>query len=177
MKVIYDRKKALEYAAAQELRIKNLIRIRDLGRWLNVCTLLIIIGESIYLAVTNQALSLTAFLTNVIVICLCLISTVLGGQSVPKKPTFVTPAIWYWFATTECEAVSISKIETETGYAIHLSFDVPEGEHVKLVLGEVRDIRVSSDVSEETLDLENMIMFLPAHHKSEPEKKNLHKEK
>lgn len=159
MKVIYNPEKTITRMVDKQAYINKFTRNRNFCYVLNLITICITIGRLIGCFVFNQPLTLSSFILNIFLMLCVIVSTLCAKKSVPDYFSITTPDIWYHVMISKYNLLDTKAEKTDNGYSVYLVFDV-EGKPQTVHFG-VFNAQETSNVSEETLDLENGVVYVP----------------
>lgn len=152
---------------------KTVARMSDAGKWygkararrnrallFNLILILSIMAIVAAYYSTGNSMSSATGISLIIALGFNILSTIMVAKSVPKNLTSICPAeAWYHVLSNEYTILEVYAKKEDNRCSVSVVFDV-NGEARTLGLG-TYDIKESSEVNEETLDLEQEVVFIP----------------
>lgn len=161
MKIVYDEKKTVErITEVGELRLRAKAR-RNAIRLVNLLVVLSILAVVVAYYVTGNSMPIATGIGFIVALVFSIISLIYADKMAPKDISpLMWPAAWYHVIADEYTVLEVKAEKEGERYRVDVVAEV-DGAPKNIPLG-TYDVRKNSEVEEETLDLEQEVVFVPA---------------
>ena len=161
MKIVYDKARTIERIESDGQLLITRRKRRNTIWLMNLLLVLVVIAIVAAYCVTGSTLPTFSGVCFIVSLIANIISVFFASKLVPKHPaSILSAAAWYHIQTSGLTVLEV-KAEKDNGRCTVSVMLDDHGEQKTLDLG-AYEIRESSEVEEDTLDLEQEVVLVPA---------------
>ena len=165
MKIIYNTEKTMARINEQGALLFRTQRRYNICWWINFVSALSILLKIILHFTGNTPLSSRSATFSLIHIFLIFLLDILSKKTIPKVEDTVSLDIWFHFTIEEAQLIETRSQRTGDRVFVVLVFENKQNQILEVDIGDF-ECRENPEVKEETLDLEEEIVWLPTKRKN-----------